>query len=123
MNEHDLAQRVPFSMEAEQSVLGAILINPRAVLDAVSILHPADFYLPQNAAIFEAIYELFSAGDVVDSVTISERLRQAGQYDPETTPQYLIYLAEFTPSSANTQRYARIVYEKEIGRASCRERV
>lgn len=104
-------------MEAEQSVLGAILINPRAVLDAVSILHPADFYLPQNAAIFEAIYELFSAGDVVDSVTISERLRQAGQYDPETTPQYLIYLAEFTPSSANTQRYARIVYEKAMLRA------
>ena len=45
MNEHELVQRVPFSMEAEQSVLGAILINPRAVLDAVSILHPSDFYL------------------------------------------------------------------------------
>ena len=104
-------------MEAEQSVLGAILINPRAVLDAVSILHPSDFYLPQNAAIFEAVYELFSAGDVVDSVTISERLRQSGHYDPETTPQYLLYLAEFTPSSANTQRYARIVYEKAMLRA------
>ena len=117
MNEHELVQRVPFSMEAEQSVLGAILINPRAVLDAVSILHPSDFYLPQNAAIFEAVYELFSAGDVVDSVTISERLRQSGHYDPDTTPQYLLYLAEFTPSSANTQRYARIVYEKAMLRA------
>ena len=104
-------------MEAEQSVLGAILINPRAVLDAVSILHPSDFYLPQNAAIFEAVYELFSAGDVVDSVTISERLRQSGHYDPDTTPQYLLYLAEFTPSSANPQRYARIVYEKAMLRA------
>lgn len=104
-------------MEAEQSVLGAILINPRAVLDAVSILHPSDFYLPQNAAIFEAVYELFSAGDVVDSVTISERLRHSGHYDPDTTPQYLLYLAEFTPSSANTQRYARIVYEKAMLRA------
>ena len=104
-------------MEAEQSVLGAILINPRAVLDAVSVLHPSDFYLPQNAAIFEAVYELFSAGDVVDSVTISERLRQSGHYDPDTTPQYLLYLAEFTPSSANTQRYARIVYEKAMLRA------
>lgn len=117
MNEHELVQRVPFSMEAEQSVLGAILINPRAVLDAVSILHPSDFYLPQNAAIFEAVYELFSAGDVVDSVTISERLRQSGHYDPDTTPQYLLYLAEFTPSSANSQRYARIVYEKAMLRA------
>ncbi len=117
MNEHELVQRVPFSMEAEQSVLGAILINPRAVLDAVSILHPSDFYLPQNAAIFEAVYELFSAGDVVDSVTISERLRHSGHYDPDTTPQYLLYLAEFTPSSANTQRYARIVYEKAMLRA------
>ena len=117
MNEHELVQRVPFSMEAEQSVLGAILINPRAVLDAVSVLHPSDFYLPQNAAIFEAVYELFSAGDVVDSVTISERLRQSGHYDPDTTPQYLLYLAEFTPSSANTQRYARIVYEKAMLRA------
>ena len=104
-------------MEAEQSVLGAILINPRAVLDAVSVLHPSDFYLPQNAAIFEAVYELFSAGDLVDSVTISERLRQSGHYDPDTTPQYLLYLAEFTPSSANTQRYARIVYEKAMLRA------
>ena len=104
-------------MEAEQSVLGAILINPRAVLDAVSVLHPSDFYLPQNAAIFEAVYELFSAGDVVDSVTISERLRQSGHYDPDTTPQYLLYLAEFTPSSANTQRHARIVYEKAMLRA------
>ena len=97
--------------------MGAILINPRAVLDAVSVLHPSDFYLPQNAAIFEAVYELFSAGDVVDSVTISERLRQSGHYDPDTTPQYLLYLAEFTPSSANTQRYARIVYEKAMLRA------
>ena len=104
-------------MEAEQSVLGAILINPRAVLDAVSILHPSDFYLPQIAAIFEAVSELFSAGAVVDSVTISERLRQSGHYDPDTTPQYLLYLAEFTPSSANTQRYARIVYEKAMLRA------
>ena len=63
------------------------------------------------------LYELFSAGDVVDSVTISERLRQSGHYDPDTTPQYLLYLAEFTPSSANTQRYARIVYEKAMLRA------
>ena len=53
----------------------------------------------------------------MDSVTISERLRQSGHYDPETTPQYLLYLAEFTPSSANTQRYARIVYEKAMLRA------
>ena len=109
--------RIPFSMEAEQSVLGAILINPRAVLDAVSVLRPADFYLPQNAAIFEAVTALFTAGDVVDSVTISEKLRQAGQYDPEQTPQYLLYLAEFTPSSLNTERYARIVYEKSMLRA------
>ena len=106
MNQHELTQRLPFSLEAEHSLL-----------DAVSILHPSDFYLPQNAAIFEAVYELFSAGDVVDSVTISERLRQSGHYDPETTPQYLLYLAEFTPSSANTQRYARIVYEKAMLRA------
>ena len=60
---------------------------------------------------------LKSMGDVVDSVTISERLRQSGHYDPDTTPQYLLYLAEFTPSSANTQRYARIVYEKAMLRA------
>ena len=117
LNEPELAPRIPFSMEAEQSVLGAILINPRAVLDAVSILRPSDFYLPQNAAIFEAIFELFSAGDIVDSITISDRLRQKGQYNPDSTPQYLLYLAEFTPSSANTARYARIVFEKSMLRS------
>ena len=109
--------QMPYSLEAEQSVLGAILINPRAVLEAVNLLRASDFYLPQNAAIFEAIYELFSAGDVVDSVTISDRLRHRGEYDAERTPAYLLYLAEFTPSSANTERYARIVYEKSMLRA------
>ena len=109
--------RMPYSMEAEQSVLGAILINPRAAAEAARLLRPSDFYLPQHTALFDAVYTLFSAGDVVDLVTISEQLRLAGAYDPEQTPQYLFHLAEITPSSTNTERYARIVYEKSMLRA------
>ena len=113
----DRFEQVPFSQEAEQSVLGTILLNPQAVSEAVGVLRPSDFYSPLNAALFEAVFDLYSASDVVDSVTIADWLKRHGLYDPDTTLKYLLYLAESTPSAVNTERYARIVYEKSMLRS------
>ncbi len=118
MNNEDLSVlKPPYSLEAEQSVLGAILINPRALGEVAGMLRHTDFFLEQNQNIFLAMYEMYTSGDLVDIVTVSEKLKQMGLYDETRTQSYLITLADFVPSTANVQLYAKIVYEKAMLRA------
>ena len=60
MDEELMSRQVPYSLEAEQSVLGSILIDSRCVADVIGVLRPEDFYLQQNKEIFEAIYTMFN---------------------------------------------------------------
>ena len=114
MNEEQLMNRQPpQSLEAEQSVLGSILIDSRCVADIVGIVHPEDFFLDQNREIYETVYTMFNFSETIDPVTVMEKMRQLGVYH-ENTRDYIQQLMEITPTAANAVRYANIVKDKAM---------
>ena len=112
--EEDLLRRqAPQSLEAEQAVLGSILIDSRCVADIIGILHPEDFYLQQNREIFEAVYTMFNFSQTIDPVTVLDKMRELGIYH-DNSRDYILQLMEITPTAANAVRYATIVREKAM---------
>ena len=107
------ALQVPHSLEAEQSVLGSILIDSRCVADVIGILSPSDFYLQQNREIYEAVYTMFNYSQTIDPVTVLDKLRELGFYTDAST-DYIRQLMEITPTAANAVRYANIVRDKAM---------
>ena len=112
-----LNRQPPQSLEAEQAVLGAMLIDSRCVADVVGLLKPEDFFLKQNQELYETIYLMFNFGEAVDLVTVLDKLRQNGYYDEQSTPAYIRQLMEITPTAANVKYYAEIVRDKAILRS------
>ena len=112
--------QVPQALEAEQSVLGAILIDSACVGEVVGILKPEDFYLRQNREIYETIYRMFSYSQPIDVVTVLGKLKENGYYDEAVTPGYLRQLMEITPTAANVKYYAGIVRDKALLRSLSR---
>ena len=78
MEEELLSRQQPQSLEAEQAVLGSILIDSRCVTDVVGILRPEDFYLGQNREIYETIYTMFNFSQTIDPVTVLDKMRELG---------------------------------------------
>ena len=114
MNEEQLMNRQPpQSLEAEQSVLGSILIDSRCVADIIGLLKPADFFLEQNREIYETVYTMFNFSETIDPVTVLEKMRQLGVYH-DNTRDYVQQLMEITPTAANAVRYANIVKDKAM---------
>jgi replicative DNA helicase len=101
----------PHSREAEESVIGAVLLSEDAVNDVMDQLNPEDFYVPAHAAIFESIRGLFDTGQAVDVVTVSEALRRQGELEKVGGLQYLTRLVDIVPSTSNVTYYASIVDE------------
>ena len=116
-NEDLLLRQAPHSVEAEQAVLGSMLIDPDCVKLVMEKLHPEDFYLKQNREIFESIYTMFSYSRPIDIVTVADEMRRGGTYDEAVTGSYLAQLMEITPTSANVKEYAAIVADKALLRA------
>ena len=83
MDETLVAKQMPQSLEAEQAVLGSILIDSRCLTDIIGILRPQDFYLRQNQQIYEAIYTMFNFSQSIDPVTVLDKLREMGYYREE----------------------------------------
>ena len=110
-------QAMPHSIDAEQAVLGSMLIDATCVKDVMDKLQPEDFYLRQNREIFETIYTMFSYSRPIDGLTVAEEMQKNGVYDPQTTRSYLAQLMEITPSSANAMEYAAIVRDKALLRS------
>ena len=113
MDEELLSRQQPQSLEAEQAVLGSILIDSRCLTDIVGVVNPEDFYLQQNREIFEAIYSMFNFSQTIDPVTVLDKLKEMGTYH-ENSRDYILQLMEITPTAANAQRYANIVREKAM---------
>ncbi len=113
MNEELTARQLPQSLEAEQAVLGSILIDNRCLTDIIGILHPADFYLQQNKEIYETIYTMFNFSQTVDPVTVLDKMKEMGVYR-EDSRSYIMQLMEITPTAANAVRYANIVRDKAL---------
>ncbi len=110
-------QAMPHSIDAEQAVLGSMLIDATCVKDVMDKLQPEDFYLRQNREIFETIYTMFSYSRPIDGLTVAEEMQKNGVYDPQTTRSYLAQLMEVTPTSANAMEYAAIVRDKALLRS------
>ncbi|MDD6200934.1 MAG: replicative DNA helicase [Firmicutes bacterium] len=116
MDEELLSRQMPQSLEAEQAVLGSILIDSRCVSDVIGILRPEDFHLQQNREIYEAIYTMFNFSQSIDPVTVLEKMREVGVYR-DNSRDYIMQLMEITPTAANAVRYAGIVRDKSMLRA------
>ena len=104
----------PYSLDAERSVIGSMLIDSRCVSDIVGILKPEDFYLQENRDIFTTIYSMFSYSMNIDPVTVMEQMKQSGLYDEEKTRDYLLQVLDVTPTAANAKQYAQIVADKSL---------
>ncbi len=104
---------MPYSLENEQSVLGAVLLDPSCMNDeTVATLRPEFFYLPQHKAIFGAMSAMTALNKPLDFVTILEQLRSSGDYEQAGGKEYLTQLAQLVPSIKNVGAYADVVIEK-----------
>ena len=102
----------PHNLEAEESLLGAMMLSREAITAAVEArLEASDFYKPAHGSIFEAAYGLHSRGEPVDPVTVAEELRRASQLEQLGGRQTLVRIQASTPASANASHYAQIVGE------------
>ncbi|MDR2569705.1 MAG: replicative DNA helicase [Oscillospiraceae bacterium] len=108
-----LNRQIPHSTEAEQAVLGSMLIDSRCVGDVVGVLRAADFYSTINRNIFETIFSMFSFAKPIDPVTVLERMREDGVWTDDT-PGYIRDLMLITPTAANAIEYAWIVKDKAL---------
>ena len=104
---------LPFSPEAEQSVLGAILLDS-SCLDRVAEILPRPEYFHQvnNSLIYGAMLEMFTLGQPVDFVTVLEKLKESKSFDEASGKAYLVQLAQLVPSISNVETYAKIVRDK-----------
>ena len=113
MNELDNLA-LPHSVEAEQAVLGSMLIDDRCVPDVIARLSPDDFYMRQNRELYQVLYGMFNRFETIDPVTVLDRMKQAGVYDENNSVGYLRQLMEITPTAANVLEYAGIVADKAL---------
>ncbi|MDR7459580.1 MAG: DnaB-like helicase N-terminal domain-containing protein, partial [Armatimonadota bacterium] len=104
----------PQSLEAEQSVLGSMLLERDAIAKVVEMLRGEDFYRDAHRRIFEAITDLFERGEPVDLITVTDRLRARGQLEDVGGAAYLTALLDAVPTAANVEYYARIVLQKAL---------
>jgi replicative DNA helicase len=104
----------PQNLEAEQSTLGAMMIDRAAIEKASEILKPEDFYRPAHQEIFDALCTLTERDEAVDLITIQEELRGRNKLNDVGGIEYLMILLDAVPSASNVEYYAKIVEEKAI---------
>ena len=108
---------LPHNLDAEKSVLGAILIQNEAFNHAAELIDSNDFFRGAHARIFEKMVVLSERGDAIDFITLKEELSKSGEIEEVGGPAYLASLADGVPRSANVEYYARIVKEKSTLRS------
>lgn len=102
----------PQSIEAEQSVLGSVLLDKDAIVKIADLITPADFYRDDHRIIYEAMLKLFEKRMPIDVVTISDELEKAGQFEGIGGATYLTTLVNMVPTASHVIHYAKIVQEK-----------
>jgi replicative DNA helicase len=102
----------PQAIEAEQSVLGAMMLSKDAIADVVELVRPGDFYRPAHQLIYDAVLDLYGRGEPADAVTVSAELTRSGQLVRAGGAPYLHTLISLVPTAANAGYYAQIVAER-----------
>ena len=114
MDDELLVKQLPHSTEAEQAVLGSMLIDARCIPAVIEKLRPDDFYLKQDRDIYETIYSMFSLSETIDPVTVLDKMRLNGVFDENTSRSYILQLMEITPTAANVEEYVEILRDKAL---------
>ncbi|MCU0605116.1 MAG: replicative DNA helicase, partial [Desulfobacterales bacterium] len=104
----------PQNIEAEESLLSAILVDNTALLEVVEVLAVQDFYRTAHQKIFAAISDLFNRGEPIDLVTLANGLKEKGHLEGVGGAAYLARLVDTVPMAVNAQHYARIVHDKAV---------
>ena len=110
----ELGKVPPHDIEAEQAVIGSMLTDKDAVITAIEVLKAEDFYREDNKAIFTAIYDLYNRGEPIDIITVKSELTLENQLEAVGGIEYLAELPEKVPTTANIDKYIKIVEEKSI---------
>ena len=110
----EFAKKLPFSMIAEQSLLGSVLIDPQSLNDVAEILSAEDFYLTEHTQIYTAMHELFLINKEIDVVTLVDTLVTKGIYDKSGGEEYIRSLYQAVPNALNIKDYATIVKQKSL---------
>ena len=108
----ELGKVPPNDIEAEQAIIGSMLTDKDAVISAIEVLKPQDFYREDNKTIYEAILNLYSRSEPVDIITVRAELESMGKLDNVGGLEYLAELPEKVPTTANASKYIKIVEEK-----------
>ncbi len=117
MEENVITRTMPKSLEAEQSIIGAIFLDPRVIEKTVGIIKPYDFYHKNYELIYEAMLSLHKEGKEIDIVTVQDRLKKTGAPEETSGIEFLGNLARAVPTAANAVQYAEIIREKSLLRS------
>ena len=104
----DLARELPYSNDAEQAVIGSVIIEPQLIVEALDILKPEYFYAERNKYIFGAMVELFNTGVPIDTVTLGNLLEKEGVFEALGGNNYLKDIVTNVPLSLNISSYCKI---------------
>jgi len=107
-------KETPASAEAEQAVLGAMLIDADCIPVVIEQLKSTDFYYPQNRIIFEGFVRMFLNSLTIDPVTLMSTLREDGQFEDAGGREYLMQLMDLTPTAAHVNEYVKIMRDKSL---------
>ncbi|MCX6813148.1 MAG: replicative DNA helicase, partial [Candidatus Azambacteria bacterium] len=107
-------QLPPQDIDAEQSVLGSLLIDKDAIIKIADIITVGDFYRKSHEIIFQAILDLYSKGEPIDLLTVSSRLKEKKQFKEIGGMSYITTLMNFVPTASNVIHYAKIISQKRI---------
>ncbi len=107
----------PHDIDAEQAVLGSMLTDKDAVISAMEVLRPEAFYRDDNKAIFEAILNLYNKSEPIDIITLKDELESMNKFEQVGGFEYIANLPDKVPTTANVQKYIKIVEEKSILRS------
>ncbi len=111
---YELDRAMPFSREAEMSVLGAMFLDNKCIPEAINIVKDEDFYVERHKEIFSAITELYNLGKHVDIVTLKEQLIHRGTLEKVGGLGFIVEIANFVPTTRNIVHYSKIVKEKAV---------
>ena len=120
LNLNEQERSMPFSNEAEQSVLGAIYLDRECIPDVMGILRGEDFYISRHRELFEAILELYNSGKPIDLVTLKEHLILRGTLEKIGGISFVVEVANLVPSTKSVKNYAEIVRDKAVQRQMIR---